>query len=185
MRKDLLFGNCSERRMFQGNRKSHQANPYVHQQHIVWATTFRYGLPQPLSTQMAISVKKPFDLIKAGATQTETSLLKQYVTGERVDSLDDYDFPARTITGTERGFGSGGKKVKVLTFLWGACVPTHFHYFFQFRKSNANFTQKRLSLSSFQRYPSRSRYRGACVHRNCSILLGPCQFCRELMGWFE
>ena len=41
-----------------------------------------------------------FDLIKAGATQTETSLLKQYVAGERVDLLDDYDFPARTITET-------------------------------------------------------------------------------------
>ena len=40
----------------------------------------------------------PFDLIKAGATQTETSLLRQYVAGERVDLLDDYDFPARTIT---------------------------------------------------------------------------------------
>ena len=31
----------------------------------------------------------PFDLIKAGATQTETSLLKQYVAGERVDLLDE------------------------------------------------------------------------------------------------
>ena len=30
-----------------------------------------------------------FDLIKAGATQTETSLLKQYAAGERVDLLDD------------------------------------------------------------------------------------------------
>ena len=78
---------------------------------------FRYGLPQPLSSQMAISVKKPFDLIKAGATQAETSLLKQYVAAERVDSLNDYDFPARTITLTERGFCSGGKKVKVLTLL--------------------------------------------------------------------
>ena len=28
------------------------ANPHIHQQHIVWATTFRSGLPQPLSTQM-------------------------------------------------------------------------------------------------------------------------------------
>ena len=37
-------------------------------------------------------------MIKAGATQTETSLLKQFVAGERVDLLDDYDFPARTIT---------------------------------------------------------------------------------------
>ena len=36
--------------------------------------------------------------VKAGATQTETSLLKQYVAGECVDLLDDYDFPARTIT---------------------------------------------------------------------------------------
>ena len=31
---------------------------------------------------------------------TETPLLKQYVAGERVDLLDDYDFPARTITET-------------------------------------------------------------------------------------
>ena len=31
----------------------------------------------------------PFDLIKAGATQTETPLLKQYVAGERVDLLDE------------------------------------------------------------------------------------------------
>ena len=37
-------------------------------------------------------------MIKAGATQTETSFLKQYAAGERVDLLDDYDFPARTIT---------------------------------------------------------------------------------------
>ena len=40
-------------------------------------------------------------MIKAGATQTET-LLKQYVAGERVDLLDDYDFPARTITETRQ-----------------------------------------------------------------------------------
>ena len=32
----------------------------------------------------------PFDLIKAGATQTETSLLKQYDPGERVRLLDDF-----------------------------------------------------------------------------------------------
>ena len=31
----------------------------------------------------------PFDLIKAGATQTKTSLLKQYVAGDRVDLLDE------------------------------------------------------------------------------------------------
>ena len=31
----------------------------------------------------------PFDLIKAGATQTKTSLLKQNAAGERVDLLDD------------------------------------------------------------------------------------------------
>ena len=43
----------------------------------------------------------PFHLIKAAATQTETSLLKQHAAGERVDLLDDYDFPARTITETE------------------------------------------------------------------------------------
>ena len=45
-----------------------------------------------------------FDLIKARATQTETSLLKQYVAGEPVDLLDDYDFPARTITETDSIF---------------------------------------------------------------------------------
>ena len=42
-------------------------------------------------------------LIKAGATETEMTemlLLKQYVAGERVDFLDDYDFPARTINET-------------------------------------------------------------------------------------
>ena len=32
---------------------------------------------------------KRVSVIKAGATQTETSLLKQYVAGERVDLLDD------------------------------------------------------------------------------------------------
>ena len=37
----------------------------------------------------------------AGATQTETSLFKQHVAGERVDLLDDHDAPVRTITGTE------------------------------------------------------------------------------------
>ena len=68
-------------------------------------------MPQPLSSQ------KKVDLIKAGATQTETSLLKQYVAGERVDLLDDYDFPARTITETESSillfFGK-----KVTMFSW-------------------------------------------------------------------
>ena len=73
------------------NKMNHQANPHVHQQHVVLAATFRSGLPQPLSSQI-------FDLIKAGATQTETSLQKQHAAGERVDLLDDYDFPARTIT---------------------------------------------------------------------------------------
>ena len=53
-----------------------QANPHVHQQHGVLATTFRSGSPQPLSSQMV-------DLV------------------ERVDLLDDYDFPARTITETK------------------------------------------------------------------------------------
>ena len=66
----------------------HQANPHVHQQHVVLATTFRSRLPQPLSSH----------LIKAGATRTETPLPKQHAAGERVDLLDDYDFPARAIT---------------------------------------------------------------------------------------
>ena len=30
--------------------KGHQASPHVHQQHIVWATTFQSGYPQPLSS---------------------------------------------------------------------------------------------------------------------------------------
>ena len=34
----------------------------------------------------------PFDLIKAGETQTETSLFKQYDAGERVDLLDEHGF---------------------------------------------------------------------------------------------
>ena len=59
---------------------NHQANPHVHQQHVVLATTFLSGLPQPLSSH---------DLIKAGATQTKTSLLKQHAAGERVDLLDE------------------------------------------------------------------------------------------------
>ena len=46
----------------------------------------------------------PFDLIKAGATQTETSLPKKHTAGERVDLLDDYDFPARTILETSWSF---------------------------------------------------------------------------------
>ena len=41
-------------------------------------------------------------LIKAGATQTETSLFKQYDAGESVDLVDDYDFPARTFTDTKK-----------------------------------------------------------------------------------
>ena len=40
----------------------------------------------------------PFDLIKAGATQTETSLLKQYVAGVRVDLLDAHQSPSLTST---------------------------------------------------------------------------------------
>ena len=60
----------------------------------------RFGLGSPSLYQ----VKWPFDLIKAGATQTETSLLQQYVAGECVDLLDDYDFPGRTITDTHLSF---------------------------------------------------------------------------------
>ena len=36
---------------------NYQANPHIHQQHIVWATTFRSGW-QPLSSQMAIWLDK-------------------------------------------------------------------------------------------------------------------------------
>ena len=35
-------------------------------------------------------IKSVFDLVKARATQTETSLLKHYVAGERVDLLDEH-----------------------------------------------------------------------------------------------
>ena len=35
----------------------HQANPHIHQQHIVWATTFRSGLPQLLSSQMPVCMQ--------------------------------------------------------------------------------------------------------------------------------
>ena len=52
--------------------------------------------------------------IKAGATQTETSLLKQYVAGECVDLLDDYDFPARTIIETREKDNSQKFNKKVL-----------------------------------------------------------------------
>ena len=58
-------------RWFLLGNHNHQANPHVHQQHVVLATTFRSGL------------------INAGATQTETSLLKQHAAGERVDLFDD------------------------------------------------------------------------------------------------
>ena len=59
-----------------------------------------YCLSNNVSVWAAPSFIKSNDLIKVRATQTETSLLKQYyyVAGESVDLLDDYDFPARTIT---------------------------------------------------------------------------------------
>ena len=66
--------------MLLGNH-NHQANPHIHQQHIVWATVFCLGCPS------FYQVKWPFNLIKAAATQTETSLLKQYVAGDCVDLL--------------------------------------------------------------------------------------------------
>ena len=45
----------------------------------------------------------PFDLIKAGATKTETSF-KQHDAGKRVYLPDDYDVPGRTITETKNLF---------------------------------------------------------------------------------
>ena len=51
-------------RWFLLENHNHQTNPHIRWQHIVWATTFRSGLPQAF---------------EAGATQTETLLLKQYV----------------------------------------------------------------------------------------------------------
>ena len=41
-------------------------------------------------------------LDKGWGNPDRTSFLKQYVAGERVDLLDDYDFPARTITETRK-----------------------------------------------------------------------------------
>ena len=41
---------------------SHEANPQVHQQHIVWAMMFRSGLPQPLSSQTAKREQKPTNI---------------------------------------------------------------------------------------------------------------------------
>ena len=57
-------------------------------------------------------------MIKAGPTQTQTSLLKQYVAGERVDLLDDYDFPARTIT--ETGESPSNQPIRGQLFLVNA-----------------------------------------------------------------
>ena len=49
--------NISEfQRWFLLGNHNHQANPHVHQQHIVWATTFRSGLPQPLSSHVDLPV---------------------------------------------------------------------------------------------------------------------------------
>ena len=41
---------------------NHQANPHVHQQYNVWATTFRSGMSQPLSSQMARRERKPTNI---------------------------------------------------------------------------------------------------------------------------
>ena len=111
----------------------HQANPHIHRQHIDWATAFRSGLPQPLSSQIARRERKPtiinsyFSLLpelmenlrgKAGnGVDAQTKVLSWGVTlGQPrpqrrcVQSiccwwmcglLDDYDFPARTITEVE------------------------------------------------------------------------------------
>ena len=43
----------------------------------------------------------PFDLTKAGATQTKTPLLKQYVSGELVDLLDNHILVQNNSQGTE------------------------------------------------------------------------------------
>ena len=62
---------------------------------------FRSWLPQPSSSQNVDLLSKgwaTFDLIKAEATQTKTPLLKQHDAGERVDLLDDYNVPARSIS---------------------------------------------------------------------------------------
>ena len=74
----------------------HQTDTHIHQHHVFSTTTFRSGLPQLLSSQIA------FDSIKAGATQTETWWLKKHDAGERMYFLDDdYDVQARTITELE------------------------------------------------------------------------------------
>ena len=103
-----------------------QANPHVHEQHVVLATTFRSGLPQPLSSQIARRERER--KFRSGATQTETSLLKQHAAGERVDLLDDYDFAERTITESDallvnesmsgREEGQNGRREFPLSLVW-------------------------------------------------------------------
>ena len=72
--------------------------------------------------------RERFDLIKAGATQTETSLLKQHAAGERVDLLDDYDFPARTITEIPKGVVYRPKKRSFLA-VHNTIYPMNVVYF--------------------------------------------------------
>ena len=43
--------NGCEKLTFASSRV-HQANPHAHQHHAVWTTTFRSGLPRPLSSQL-------------------------------------------------------------------------------------------------------------------------------------
>ena len=80
---------------------------------LFWQRRFGLGCPSLYQVKMTWSFWSQNDLIKAGATQTETSLPKQHAAGERVDLLDDYDFPARTITETNGGVNSDGHSVMV------------------------------------------------------------------------
>ena len=93
---------------------------------------FRYGLPQPLSSQMAIPVKKPFDLIKAGATQAETSLLKQYVAAEPVDSLMIMISQQEPSLEPKEVFAAVGKSLKFWLYCEELVYLHTFNNFFNF-----------------------------------------------------
>ena len=125
-----------------------------------------YCLSNDVSVWVAPAFIKSNDLIKVGATQTETSLLKQYVwadwrladwrspwegetslnnpnfpsfsdvlkqyvVGERVDLLDDYDSPARTIT-----------EIISLLFQWWFLLGNHNH------QANPHVHQQHIVLAT-------------------------------------
>ena len=50
-RADSSTETNTNRKRAHEQERSHQANPHIRQHHIVWTTTFRSGLPGPLSSQ--------------------------------------------------------------------------------------------------------------------------------------